>query len=154
MTPYQSDVVMGMTLRFMREYREMDMERYLTLILIYSWVHRGKAFKIASRWVPFTVFDVVLMIGLFGTGRKVELDGEEASTKVGNMIRTRMAKWERQEMARRVPGKSGKKLNQNPTRPELLTELIHVHITNTFSITGCRAFYDQSAAWPSLRIRT
>jgi len=39
--------------------------------------HKRKAFKITGRQVPFTVFDVVLMIGLPGSGRKVEWDGEE-----------------------------------------------------------------------------
>ena len=45
-------------------------------------------------------------------------------------------------------------LTQNPAHPEQLTELIHVYITNTFSIIRHKAFYDQSAAWPSLIIRT
>ena len=55
------------------------------------------------------MFDVVLMTGLPGSGRKVELDGKEVSIEVGDMIRRRMDEWEREEMARRVPGKFGKK---------------------------------------------
>jgi len=55
------------------------------------------------------VFDVVLMTGLPESGSKVELDGEEVSTEIGDMIRRRMAEWEREEMARRVPDNSGKK---------------------------------------------
>ena len=49
------------------------------------------------------------MTSLPGSGKKVEVDGEEISTKVGDMIRRCMAEWEREEMARRVPSKSGKK---------------------------------------------
>jgi len=52
---------------------------------------------------------MVLMTGLPGIGRKVEVDGEEVSIEVGDMIRRCMDEWERQEMARSVPSKSGKK---------------------------------------------
>ncbi|KAJ8427969.1 hypothetical protein Cgig2_017456 [Carnegiea gigantea] len=39
-------------------------------------------------------------------GTKVELNGEEVSTEVGNRVRARMGEWERAEMARRVAKKS------------------------------------------------
>ena len=84
------------------------MERNLTLARLDSWDRKMKAFKIANRKVPFTVFDVVLMTGSLGSGRKVELNGEEISTEVGHMIGRRMAEWEREEMAIRIPSKSGK----------------------------------------------
>ncbi|KAJ8428809.1 hypothetical protein Cgig2_028014 [Carnegiea gigantea] len=74
-----------------------------------AWDRRRKAFRIAGREVRFTVFDVVLFTGLPGTRKKVELDREEVSTEVGDMVRARMGEWERKEMARRVPRKSGKK---------------------------------------------
>ena len=99
----------GTVLRPVLEYGEMDMERQLTVALIDSWDHKRKAFRIAGRKIPFTVFDVVLMTGLPGSGKEVEVDGEEVATKVGDMIRRCMAEWEREEMARRVPNKSGKK---------------------------------------------
>ncbi|KAJ8429677.1 hypothetical protein Cgig2_015019 [Carnegiea gigantea] len=106
-TQYQRDAVMGTTLRLVQEFGEMAMERHLTLALIQSWDPWRIAFRIIGRQVRFMVFDVVLFTGLRTTGRIVELDGAEVSMEVGNMVRARMAEWERQEMAR--TGKSGKK---------------------------------------------
>ncbi|KAJ8446969.1 hypothetical protein Cgig2_006597 [Carnegiea gigantea] len=109
LTPYQRDAVLGTVLQPVLKYREMAMERHLMLALIQAWDRRRKAFRIGSREVRFTVFDVVLFTGLPGTGKKVELDGEEVSMEVGDMVRARMGEWEREEMARRVLKKSGKK---------------------------------------------
>ncbi|KAJ8423547.1 hypothetical protein Cgig2_007078 [Carnegiea gigantea] len=63
------------------EYGEIAMERHLTLVLIKSWDRRRKAFRIASREVQCTVFDVVMFTGLPETGTKVELDREQVSTE-------------------------------------------------------------------------
>ncbi|KAJ8420361.1 hypothetical protein Cgig2_023217 [Carnegiea gigantea] len=109
LNPYQREAVLGTVLRPVLEYGEMAMERHLTLALIKSWDRRKKAFRVGGREVRFTVFDVVMFTGLPGIGKKVELDGEEVMTEVGNMVRARMAEWERAEMARRVPKKSGQK---------------------------------------------
>ncbi|KAJ8452610.1 hypothetical protein Cgig2_004946 [Carnegiea gigantea] len=109
LNPYQREAVLGTVLRPVMEYGEMAMERHLTLALIKSWDRRKKAFRVGGREVRFTVFDVVMFTGLPGIGKKVELDGEEVMTEVGNMVRARMAEWERAEMARRVPKKSGQK---------------------------------------------
>ncbi|KAJ8425565.1 hypothetical protein Cgig2_012308 [Carnegiea gigantea] len=109
MTPYQRDAVLGTALRPVLEYGEMAIERHLTLTLIKSWDRRRKAFRIAGREVRFTVFDVVMFTGLSGARTKVELDGEEVSTEVGNMVRAHMGESERAEMTKRVPKKSGKK---------------------------------------------
>ncbi|KAJ8431948.1 hypothetical protein Cgig2_000007 [Carnegiea gigantea] len=89
--------------------REMAMERHLTLVLIQSWDRWRKAFRIAGRRVRFMVFDVVLLTGLPAIGQKVELDREEVLMEVGNMVRACMAEWEWQEIAKRIPGKSGEK---------------------------------------------
>ncbi|KAJ8425455.1 LOW QUALITY PROTEIN: hypothetical protein Cgig2_018853 [Carnegiea gigantea] len=109
LNPYQREAVLGTVLRPVLEYGEMAMERHLTLALIKSWDRRKKAFRVGGREVRFTVFDVVMFTGLPGIGKKVELDGEEVMTEVGNMVRARMAEWEKAEMARRVPKKSGQK---------------------------------------------
>ncbi|KAJ8425180.1 hypothetical protein Cgig2_010789 [Carnegiea gigantea] len=103
------DAVLRTVLRPVLEYGERAMERHLTLALIQAWDRWRKAFRIVGREVRFTIFDVVLFTSLPGTGKKVELDGEEVSTEVGDMVRARMGEWEREEMARRVPNKSGKK---------------------------------------------
>ncbi|KAJ8438435.1 hypothetical protein Cgig2_004545 [Carnegiea gigantea] len=102
LTPYQRDAILGTVLQPVLEYGEMAMERHLTLALIQAWDRRRKAFRIAGREVRFTVFDVVLFTCLPGTGKKVELDREEVSTEVGDMVRARMGEWERKEIARRV----------------------------------------------------
>ncbi|KAJ8424183.1 LOW QUALITY PROTEIN: hypothetical protein Cgig2_028308 [Carnegiea gigantea] len=109
LTPYQRDAILGTVLRPVLEYGEMAMERHLMVALIQAWDRRRKAFRIAGREVRFTVYDVVLFTGLPGTGKKVELDREEVSTEVGDMVRARMGEWERKEMERRVPRRSGKK---------------------------------------------
>ncbi|KAJ8430715.1 LOW QUALITY PROTEIN: hypothetical protein Cgig2_000280 [Carnegiea gigantea] len=105
MTPYQRDAVLGTTLQPVLEYGEMAMKRHLMLALIKSWDRRRKAFRIAGREVRFMVFDVVMFTSLPGTGMKVELDGEEVSTEVGNMVRARMGEWEWVEMTRSVSKK-------------------------------------------------
>ncbi|KAJ8420167.1 hypothetical protein Cgig2_000257 [Carnegiea gigantea] len=109
LTPYQRDAILGTVLRPVLEYGEMAMERHLTLALILAWDGRRKAFRITGREVRFMVYDVVLFTGLSGTGKKVELDREEVSTEVRDMVRARMGEWERKEMERRVPRRSGKK---------------------------------------------
>ncbi|KAJ8436519.1 hypothetical protein Cgig2_026634 [Carnegiea gigantea] len=85
--PISEGCGVGTALRLVLEYGEMAMERHLTLTLIKSWDRRRKAFRIAGREVRFTVFDIVMFTSLPGTGTKVELDGKEVSTEVGNMVR-------------------------------------------------------------------
>ena len=41
--------------------------------------------------MSFFVFDVALLIGLPATGRSVEFDVEEVSSKIGRMLRKSMA---------------------------------------------------------------
>jgi len=108
-TPLQRATLEGTMLEPFLEYCDIVMERHLTLALIKCWVPRWKAFRIAGRRVPFSVFDVALFTGLPATGRRVELDGEEVESDVGIAVRARVAEWEAEEMGRRVPGKSGKK---------------------------------------------
>jgi len=66
--------MMGTALRLVLEYGEMAMKGHFDPCFIESCVCRRKAFKITGRLIPFTVFDVVLMAELLGTGRKLELD--------------------------------------------------------------------------------
>jgi len=53
------------------------------------------------------------------------------STEVGNMVRVRMAEWERQEMAKRVPGKSGKKRRFFKHYVNVMTELYEEMLRRT-----------------------
>ncbi|KAJ8441116.1 hypothetical protein Cgig2_006945 [Carnegiea gigantea] len=87
MSNRQREAVMGTVWRPLLQYREIAMERYLTLALTKCWVPRWKAFWIGGRRVPFSVFDVALFTGLPTMGRRVELEGEELSTKVGVLVR-------------------------------------------------------------------
>ncbi|KAJ8431549.1 hypothetical protein Cgig2_029578 [Carnegiea gigantea] len=104
MSNRQREAVIGTVWRPLLQYREIAMERHLTLSLIKCW-----AFRIGVRRVPFSVFDVALFTGLPATGRRVELEGEELSIEVGILVRGCMADWEEEEMASRVPGRSRKK---------------------------------------------
>ncbi|KAJ8420616.1 hypothetical protein Cgig2_023143 [Carnegiea gigantea] len=74
-----------------------------------SAVPRWKVFRVGGRRVPFSVFDVALMTGLPATRKIVELDREEVTTEVGEMVRGCMAEWEREKIVTRLPGRSGKK---------------------------------------------
>ncbi|KAJ8426953.1 hypothetical protein Cgig2_033234 [Carnegiea gigantea] len=85
------------------------MERHLTLALIRCWVPRWKIFRIGGRRVPFSVFDIALLTDLLATWLIVELDGDEVKIDMIEMVRDRMAEWEREKMVTRLPGRSGKK---------------------------------------------
>ncbi|KAJ8432891.1 LOW QUALITY PROTEIN: hypothetical protein Cgig2_014478 [Carnegiea gigantea] len=104
MTVTQREAVKATVLWPFLEYLELGMERHLTLSLIKCWVPRE-----GRRRVPFSVYDVALFTGLPATGRVIELNGDEMSTEVGDMVRERMNEWEREEMVSRMPGRLGKK---------------------------------------------
>ena len=78
------------------------------LALINCWVPRWKIFRIGGSRVPFSIYDVALFTGLPTIRRAVELDGDEVSTNVGQMVRGRILEWEMEEMVSREPGRSGK----------------------------------------------
>ncbi|KAJ8442481.1 hypothetical protein Cgig2_022364 [Carnegiea gigantea] len=100
MTVTQREAVKATVLWPFLEYPELGMERHLTLSLIKCWVPRWKAFRVGGRRVLFSVYDVALFTGLPATGRAIELNRDEMSTEVGDMVRERMNEWEREEMAR------------------------------------------------------
>ena len=109
MTVMQREGVKAIALWPFLEYPNIGMERHLMLALIKRWVSRWKGFRVGGRRVSFSIFDIVLFTDLPMTGSIIELDGDEVSTNVGEMVRGRMAEWEREEMVRRVLGRSGKK---------------------------------------------
>ena len=73
-------------------YRDISMERHLTLNLIKYWVPQWKAFRILDRRVPFSMFDGFSVMGLLATERRVEFDWDEVSSDVGLLICGRIAK--------------------------------------------------------------
>lgn len=87
MTVTQREAMKATVLWPFLEYAELGMERHLTLSLIKCWVPWWKAFRVGGRRVPFSVYDVALFIGLPATCRAVELNGDEMSTEVGDMVR-------------------------------------------------------------------
>lgn len=109
MTVTQREAMKATVLWPFLEYPELGMERHLTLSLIKCWVPWCKAFRVGGRRVPFSVYDVALFTGFPATCRVVELNRDEMSTEVGDMVRERMNDWEREEVVTRVPGRSGKK---------------------------------------------
>lgn len=68
-----------------------------------------EGFRVGGRRVSIFVFDVALLTGLPTTGQIIDLDGDEVTTDVGEMVCDRMAEWEKEEMDTRLPGRSGKK---------------------------------------------
>ncbi|KAJ8421134.1 LOW QUALITY PROTEIN: hypothetical protein Cgig2_021767 [Carnegiea gigantea] len=66
---------------------EIGVGRHLTLALIKCWVLQWKAFRLGEERVLCFVFDVALLTGLSVIGRKVEVDGDEVTIDVRQMVR-------------------------------------------------------------------
>jgi len=82
MAPQRRNAVIGATLHPVLEYREMSMERHLTLALNKVWVSHRKTFTIIGKRVRLAVFDVVLLSSFPIITRKVGLHEENSSIKV------------------------------------------------------------------------
>ncbi|KAJ8434095.1 hypothetical protein Cgig2_005774 [Carnegiea gigantea] len=68
--------------------------RELRAALVNAWVPRRKAFRLAQRLVPFSVYDVALFIGLLVTGKIVEFGKDDLSiTEQVRMVRLHMAQY-------------------------------------------------------------
>ncbi|KAJ8445813.1 hypothetical protein Cgig2_027894 [Carnegiea gigantea] len=76
------------------------MERNLALTLVKAWVSRSKAFRLADRLVPFSIFDVALLIGLPATKERVEFDDDSLMAEYGNMVRALVQEAEQEELRR------------------------------------------------------
>jgi len=68
------------------------MQRELTTALVKAWVPRRKAFRLAGRPVPFSVYDVALFTGLPMNDKIVEFGEDDLSTtELARMVRLHMA---------------------------------------------------------------
>ena len=56
------------------KYNPFIMDRHLVRALIECWKPETKAFKVGSREVPFTVYDVALVTRLPATGKQVTFE--------------------------------------------------------------------------------
>ena len=72
------------------------------------WVPCSKAFRLANRLVPFSVFDVALLTDLPAIGEKVEFSNDSYTTEIANMVRGRVHEEEQHELRRRKVGKDSK----------------------------------------------
>jgi len=68
------------------------MQRELTAALVNAWMLRRKAFKLAGRLAPFSVYDVPLFIGLPVIDKTMEFGKDDLSTtELVRVVRLRMA---------------------------------------------------------------
>ncbi|KAJ8430890.1 hypothetical protein Cgig2_003883 [Carnegiea gigantea] len=92
--PYQKEAIEGTILKPILEYRPFSMQWELTATLVKAWAPRRKAFRLAGRLVPFSVYDVALFTGLPVTGKIVEFGKDDLSTtELAKMVRPRMAQY-------------------------------------------------------------
>ncbi|KAJ8444283.1 LOW QUALITY PROTEIN: hypothetical protein Cgig2_029696 [Carnegiea gigantea] len=92
--PYHTEAMEGTILKPVLEYRPFPMQRDLTTALVKAWVPRRKAFRLAGRLVPFSVYDVAFFTGLPVTGKIVEFaEGDLSTTDIARMVRQRMAQY-------------------------------------------------------------
>ena len=92
--PYHREAIEGTILKHILEYRSFPMQRDLTTALVKAWVPRRKAFRLAGRLVPFSMYDVTFFIGLPVMGKIVEFaEGDFSTTDIARMVRQRMAQY-------------------------------------------------------------
>ncbi|KAJ8430269.1 hypothetical protein Cgig2_030668 [Carnegiea gigantea] len=97
LSDYQREALMGTVLKPILKYHPFAIERNLAPALVKCWVPRSKAFRLADKLVPFSVFDVALLTGLPTTREKVEFLDDNCTTEIVNM-----------ELRRRKVGKDSK----------------------------------------------
>ncbi|KAJ8453089.1 hypothetical protein Cgig2_014852 [Carnegiea gigantea] len=78
--PYHREAIEGTILKPVLEYRPFSMQTDLTAALVKAWVPRRKAFRLAGRLVPFSIYDVAFCIGLPVTAKIVEFAEGDLST--------------------------------------------------------------------------
>ncbi|KAJ8433148.1 hypothetical protein Cgig2_007112 [Carnegiea gigantea] len=92
--PYHREAIEGTILKPVLEYQTFPMQRDLTTALVMAWVPRRKAFRLAGRLVPFSVYDVSFFIGLPVMGKIVEFaEGDFSTTDIARMVWQRMAQY-------------------------------------------------------------
>ncbi|KAJ8442944.1 hypothetical protein Cgig2_019517 [Carnegiea gigantea] len=85
--PYQKEAIEGTILKPILEYHPFSMQRELTVALVKLWVSRRKAFRVAGRLVPFSVYDVARFTGLPVTGKIVEFGEDDLfTTELARMV--------------------------------------------------------------------
>jgi len=75
-TEYQREAVKGTVFAPILKYCPFEMEKNLALALVKAWVPRRKAFRVGSRLIPFSIFDVALINGLPAVGQQVNFSEE------------------------------------------------------------------------------
>jgi len=101
MKKFQKRAVNATVLAPVLKYTKFVMERNLALALVKCWVPQSRAFRLVDWLVPFSVFDVALLIGLPVTGEMVSFQDDGTMTEIGEMVRKRV---EEEELRRRKVG--------------------------------------------------
>ncbi|KAJ8441664.1 hypothetical protein Cgig2_019051 [Carnegiea gigantea] len=116
--PYHREAIKGTILKPILEYQQFPMQRDLTTALVKAWVPRRKAFRLAGRLVPFSMYDVAFFTGLPVTGKTVEFaEGDFSTIDIARMVRRRMAQYatEKSDKLKREKG-SKKPVFRNYTK--------------------------------------
>ena len=81
-------------MKLILEYRPFSIQRELTVALVKAWVPQRKAFKLAGRLIPFSVYDVALFTNLPVTGIRVKFGEDDLSmTELAGMVRLHMVEY-------------------------------------------------------------
>ena len=112
---YHVQALEGTILKPVLQSRQFAMQRELTTALVMAWVPRRRGFRLVGSVVPFSVFDVALITELPATGEIVQFGDKGEATKVGRLVRQRMAEYVEAKQAKlmRVKGSKKPKLFRN-----------------------------------------
>ncbi|KAJ8440453.1 hypothetical protein Cgig2_013612 [Carnegiea gigantea] len=109
--PHQRKVIEGTILKPILDYRPFFMQRELTTALVKAWVPWRKAFRLAGRFVPFSMYDVAFFTSLSVTGKRVEFGEDDLSaTELARMVRLCMAQYITEKSDKLKREKGSKKL--------------------------------------------
>ncbi|KAJ8438684.1 hypothetical protein Cgig2_011867 [Carnegiea gigantea] len=83
------------------KYKPFAMDRHPVRALIECWNSNTKSFKLRRREVPFSVYNVALIMGLPVYGKSVSFERNEVTSEVGELLKGAMADYVSRERGRR-----------------------------------------------------
>ncbi|KAJ8432257.1 hypothetical protein Cgig2_013910 [Carnegiea gigantea] len=93
--------------------RPFGMGKHLVRALVEGWNVETKAFKVGSREIPFSVYDVALLTGLPAIGKQVTFDRGIGASEVEEVIKAAMEDHLAKERNRRRSARSDVRLYRN-----------------------------------------
>ena len=88
----QKEAVRRMVWRLVLEYRTFLMDRHLVQALLQAWNPKSKCFKVGRREVPFSHFDVALLMGFPATGKRIAFEMSDGGSEVEQVVKGAMEK--------------------------------------------------------------